>query len=76
MAAFAAAAALGLEFTVPGDTQTVIFTRLAGRTPVPETEALRDLAAHRSSMAIFLSAGMIARVVDERGLTLRVEAWP
>lgn len=63
--AFAAAAALGIEFTVPGDTQTVIFTRLSGRTPVPDSEALAKLAAHRSSMAVFLSAGMIGRVVDE-----------
>jgi precorrin-4 C11-methyltransferase len=63
--AFAAAAALGIEFTVPGDTQTVMFTRLAGRTPVPETEALRELAVHHTSMAIFLSAGMVARVVEE-----------
>jgi precorrin-4 C11-methyltransferase len=63
--AFAAAAALGIEFSVPGDTQTVIFTRLAGRTPVPEREALRDLAKHRTSLVVFLSAGMIARVVDE-----------
>jgi cobalt-precorrin 5A hydrolase / precorrin-3B C17-methyltransferase len=63
--AFAAAAALGIEFSVPGDTQTVMFTRLAGRTPVPEREALHDLAAHRTSLVVFLSAGMIARVVDE-----------
>ncbi len=63
--AFAAAAALGIEFSVPGDTQSVIFTRLAGRTPVPEREALRDLATHRTSLVIFLSAGMIARVTDE-----------
>jgi precorrin-4 C11-methyltransferase len=63
--AFAAAAALGIEFTVPGDTQTVMFTRLAGRTPVPDSENLRALAAHRSSMAIFLSTGMTSRVVDE-----------
>lgn len=63
--AFAAAAALGIELTVPGDTQTVIFTRLGGRTPVPEREALRHLAAHRSSLVIFLSVGMLDRVVDE-----------
>jgi len=63
--AFAAAAALGIEFTVPGDTQTVIFTRLSGRTPVPDSEALRLLAAHHSSLVVFLSAGMIPRVVDE-----------
>ena len=63
--ASAAAAALGVELTLPGGTQTVIFTRLAGRTPVPDTEALRRLAAHRSSLVIFLSVGMIEQVVDE-----------
>ena len=63
--AFAAAAALGIEYTVPGDTQTVILTRMAGQTAVPERERLRDLAAHRSSLVLFLSAGMIAQVVDE-----------
>jgi precorrin-4 C11-methyltransferase len=63
--AFAAAAALGIEFTLPNDTQTVILTRIAGRTPVPEREQLRALAAHHSSMVIFLSAGMIAEVVEE-----------
>jgi len=63
--AFAAAAALGIEFTVPGDTQTLILSRLSGRTPVPESESLGKLAAHRSSMALFLSAGMTGRVVEE-----------
>jgi precorrin-4 C11-methyltransferase len=63
--AFAAAAALGIEYTVPGDTQTVILTRMAGKTAVPERERLRDLAAHRTSLVLFLSAGMIGQVVDE-----------
>lgn len=63
--AFAAAAALGIEYTLPENTQTVMFTRLGGRTPVPESERLRDLAAHRTSMVIFLSTGMIGQVVDE-----------
>ncbi|MCL5995340.1 MAG: precorrin-4 C(11)-methyltransferase [Chloroflexi bacterium] len=63
--AFAAAAALGIEFTLPNDTQTVMLTRLAGRTPVPDRERLRELAVHRTSMVIFLSAGMIAEVVAE-----------
>jgi precorrin-4 C11-methyltransferase len=63
--AFAAAAALGIEYTIPGGTQTVILTRLEGRTPAPDSEALHRLAAHRSSLVIFLSTGMIARVVDE-----------
>lgn len=57
-----AAAALGAEYTLPGVSQTVIITRMAGRTPVPEGEALEKLAAHGASMAIFLSAGMQEQV--------------
>ena len=67
-AAFAAAAALKAEYTVPGVTQTLIFTRISGRTPVPETESLLSLARHGSSMAIYLSAGMagaVARILGE-----------
>lgn len=63
--AFAAAAALGIEYTIPGGTQTVILTRLEGRTPVPDCEALHKLAAHQSSLVIFLSTGMLGRVADE-----------
>ena len=62
---FGAAAALGAEFTLPGVSQTVILTRMAGRTPVPEAEQLSKLAAHGSSMAIFLSAGMLDGVQAE-----------
>ena len=62
---FAAAAALGVELTVPGISQTVIISRAAGRTPVPERERLRDLAAHRATLAIFLSAGMVEEVVAQ-----------
>ncbi|MBI2979988.1 MAG: precorrin-4 C(11)-methyltransferase [Chloroflexi bacterium] len=62
---FAAAAALKSELTVPELSQTVIITRREGRTPVPEREALRSLAAHRSTMAIFLSASMVEEVVAE-----------
>ena len=62
---FGAAAALGAEFTLPGVSQTVILTRMAGRTPVPEAERLSKLAAHGSSMAIFLSAGMLDGVQAE-----------
>lgn len=54
-----AAAALDVEYTLPGVSQTVIITRLAGRTPVPEREALAALAAHGASMVIFLSASML-----------------
>ena len=57
-----AAAALGAEFTLPGVSQSVIITRMAGRTPVPEGESLEQLAKHGASMSIFLSAGMLERV--------------
>lgn len=49
-----AAAALHAEYTLPGISQTVIITRMAGRTPVPEREALSSLAGHGASMVIFL----------------------
>ncbi|MGQ9903505.1 MAG: precorrin-4 C(11)-methyltransferase [Anaerolineae bacterium] len=62
--AFAAASALGIEYTVPGLTQTVIFTRMPGRTPVPEREHLRHLSTHGASLVIFLSAGLIDEVVE------------
>ena len=60
----ASAAALGREFTLPQVSQTVICTRIAGRTPVPEKENLAALAAHQASMAIFLSVGMVEQVVE------------
>lgn len=60
-----AAAALQAEYTLPGVSQTVILTRLAGRTPVPEGESIRLLAAHGASMAIFLSAGMLEELQKE-----------
>jgi len=56
-AALAAAAGLGLEFTLPEITQTLIITRAAGRTPVPEGENLAALAAVGASLALYLSAG-------------------
>lgn len=61
----ATAAALKQEYTLPGVTQTVIITRNEGRTPVPEREKLRSLAAHKSTMCIFLSISMLADVVSE-----------
>ncbi len=60
----ASAAALKKEFTLPDVSQTVILTRLEGRTPVPEKEKLENLAAHQASMAIFLSVQMIDEVVN------------
>jgi precorrin-4/cobalt-precorrin-4 C11-methyltransferase len=64
--AFAAAALLESELTVPDVSQTVILTRLSGRaSAVPEKERLRDLASHQASLVIFLSIAMIEQVVTE-----------
>lgn len=63
--AFAAAAALKQELTLPSVTQTVIITRLAGRTPVPEREKLSEVAKVGATMVIYLSVGMIEAVVTE-----------
>jgi precorrin-4/cobalt-precorrin-4 C11-methyltransferase len=59
-----AAARLGIEYTIPGGTQTLICTRAPGRTPVPETEDIRLLASHRATLVIFLSAGMAGEIVE------------
>ncbi len=61
----ASAAVLKKEFTLPNVSQTVICTRMEGRTPVPEKESLESLASHRASMAIFLSVQMIDKVVEK-----------
>ncbi|HZK54019.1 MAG TPA: cobalt-precorrin-4/precorrin-4 C(11)-methyltransferase, partial [Desulfosporosinus sp.] len=61
---FAAAAAIKREFTLPEISQTLILTRMAGRTPVPEREALAALAKHQASMAIFLSVQDMGSVVE------------
>ncbi len=63
--AFASAAALKRELTAPMGPQTVILTRLTGRTPVPASESLASLAGHRATICVFLSAGMIDKVVSE-----------
>ena len=60
----AAAAALQKEYTLPDVSQTVILTRMAGRTPVPEREQIESLAAHQATMVIFLSVGQIAEFVS------------
>ena len=60
-----AAAALKTEYTLPDVTQTVIITRAAGRTPVPEAESLRSLASHGATMTLFLSAGLLGQVTEE-----------
>lgn len=59
-----AASALNLEYTLPGISQSVIITRMAGRTPVPEREGIASLAAHGATMVIFLSASMLEGLQD------------
>ena len=58
-ACFGAAADLNLEYTLPGISQSLIITRMAGRTAVPERESIESFAAHQASMAVYLSAGMV-----------------
>ena len=60
-----AAAALEAEYTLPGISQSVVITRMEGRTPVPEKESIRSFAAHQSTMVIFLSTGMLRRLSEE-----------
>lgn len=54
-----AAAALNLEYTLPNVSQSVVITRMAGRTPVPEKESIESFAAHHATMVVFLSTGML-----------------
>lgn len=60
-----AAAALEAEYTLPGISQSVVITRMAGRTPVPEKESIRSFAAHQATMVIFLSTGMLQKLSEE-----------
>lgn len=60
-----AAASLKQEFTLPDVSQTVIITRAAGRTPVPERESIRELARHQSTMVLFLSTGLTEKLQVE-----------
>lgn len=60
-----AAAALKTEYTLPDVSQTVIITRTAGRTPVPERESIRSLAAHQSTMVLFLSTALTEKLQAE-----------
>ena len=68
----AAAAALKAEYTLPGVSQSVIITRAEGRTPVPELEQLASLAAHRATLVVFLSAGLI----DALARDLLINGYP
>ena len=60
-----AAASLKAEYTLPDVSQTVIITRMEGRTPVPEKEKIRSLAAHQSTMVLFLSTGLLEGLQQE-----------
>ncbi|SET80117.1 precorrin-4 C(11)-methyltransferase [Lacrimispora sphenoides] len=60
-----AASSLKMEYTLPKITQSVIITRMAGRTPVPERESIASFAAHGATMVIFLSTGMLDQLSEE-----------
>lgn len=62
---FGAAASLGVEYTLPEVSQSVIISRAEGKTPVPERENLRDLAAHQATMILFLSSSLAKKVKKE-----------
>ena len=62
---FGAAAALGAEYTLPDVSQSVIITRMEGRTPVPERESIRSFAAHKATMVLFLSSGLTEELSKE-----------
>ena len=64
-ACFAAAASLNLEFTLPKVSQSLIITRIEGKTDVPKREKIKSLAAHKTSMAIYLSSGMLKKLCHE-----------
>ena len=60
-----AAAALKMEYTLPDVSQSVVITRMAGRTPVPDRESIRSFASHRATMVLFLSTGLLEDVARE-----------
>ncbi|MGN0408252.1 MAG: precorrin-4 C(11)-methyltransferase [Bacteroides sp.] len=63
-ACFGAAASLNIEYTLPGVSQSLIITRMAGKTAVPEKESIESFAAHQASMAIYLSTGMLKELSE------------
>lgn len=63
-ACFGAAASLNLEYTLPDISQSLIITRMEGRTKVPEKESIESFAAHQASMAIYLSTGMLEQLSE------------
>ena len=63
-ACFGAASSLNLEYTLPEVSQTLIITRMEGKTKVPESESIESLAAHHASMAIYLSTGLLKELSE------------
>lgn len=63
-ACFGAAASLNIEYTLPGISQSLIITRMEGKTGVPETESIESFASHQASMAIYLSTGMLEELSE------------
>lgn len=63
-ACFGAAASLNLEYTLPGISQSLIITRMAGKTGVPEKESIESFAEHKASMAVYLSAGRLKELAE------------
>ena len=61
----AAAASLKQEYTIPGVTQTVIISRRGGRTPVPDSESIKKLAQHQTTLCIFLSVSLLDEIKRE-----------
>lgn len=64
-ACFGAAASLNLEYTLPGVSQSLIITRMEGKTKVPAGESIRSFASHQASMAIYLSTGLLEQLSKE-----------
>ena len=63
-ACFGAASSLNLEYTLPEVSQTLIITRMEGRTSVPEKEKIKNLASHNASMAVYLSSGLLDKLSE------------
>lgn len=64
-ACFGAAASLNLEYTLPGISQSLIITRMEGKTKVPPKESIESFAMHQASMAVYLSTGMLAELSEK-----------
>lgn len=64
-ACFGAAASMNLEYTLPNISQSLIITRMEGRTGVPVKESIKSFATHQCSMAIYLSTGLLAQLVEQ-----------